>query len=42
MSNFFVCYRHSILKMYLSMVSTFSCVVFVLLLLHLSVCFVTL
>jgi hypothetical protein len=44
MSNSSLCYLHSILKKYLSVVlSHCSCVVFVLLLsLHLSVCFVSL
>jgi hypothetical protein len=38
----FLCYLYSILKNYLSVVlSYWFCVVFVLLLLHLSVCFVT-
>jgi hypothetical protein len=40
MSNSFLCYLYSILKKYLSVVSYYFCVVFVLSLLHLSVCFV--
>jgi hypothetical protein len=43
MSNYFLCYIYSILKRYLSVVSSYCvCVVFVLFFLHLSVCDVSL